>query len=111
MSKVWKTALCFVLVSSIMVTAAGPKGGRDIVRITGEIAAIDAANLQLSVDDGQIVTIVQVTEDTVITVTVKKVKEVIPFEELDVEMTVKVCGKMIEDVLVADQINVMYGGK
>jgi hypothetical protein len=110
MSKVWKTALCFVLVSSTLVTAAGPKGGRDIVRITGVIAEIVSVD-QLSVDDGQTVTIVQVTEDTVITVTVKKVKEVIPFEELAVEMTVKVCGKMIEDVLVADQINVMYGGK
>ena len=107
MSKVWKTALCFVLVSSILVTAAGPKGGPVIVRITDVITDINPGDLQIVVGE----TTVQVTPETVITLTVKKVQVVIPFEDLNVDMTVKVCGKMIEDVLVADQINVMYGGK
>jgi len=112
MSKVWKTALFFVLVSSILVTAAGPKGGSAIVRITGVIAEIDDTVQQLSVavSETEMIT-VHVTDDTVITLTIKKVKTVITFDDLAVDMTVKVCGQMDDDVLVADKINVKFGGK
>ena len=112
MRKVCKTALFLVFVSSIFVTAAGPKGGPEIVRITGVITGI-TPDIPDG-DTGQIIvngTTVQVTLDTVITITVKKEKEVISFGNLAVGMTVKVCGKIVDDILLADKINVMYGGK
>jgi len=112
MRKVCKTALFLVLVSSIFVTAAGPKGGPEIVRITGVITGINDVTQQLSVAVSDTETIiVQVTDDTVITLTVKKVKYELEFEDLLEGMTVKVCGKIVDDILLADKINVMYGGK
>lgn len=102
MSKVWKTALFFVLVSSILVTAAGPKSGPDIIRLTGPIESIDTDNLKISVKG----TTIQVTAETVITRTFKKVQEEIGFGYLAVDMTVQACGQMDNDVLVAHKINV-----
>ena len=112
MRKVCKTALFLVLVSSIFVTAAGPKGGPEIVRITGVITGINDVTQQLSVAVSDTETIiVQVTDDTVITLTVKKVKYDLEFEDLLNGMTVKICVKIVDDILLADKINVMYGGK
>ena len=55
------------------------------------ITAIDGTNQQLTVGGP----LVKVTSDTVITRTVKKIQEVITFDDLKVGMTVKVCRKMV----------------
>jgi hypothetical protein len=103
MKNVWMMALSFVLVSSMLVTAAGQKGKPEITRIEGEISAIDSDNLQLIVGG----VTVQVTPDTVITM-----KEVVlSFYDLNVGMTVVVCGLTDGDVLRAHYINVKYLGK
>ncbi|MEN6425903.1 MAG: DUF5666 domain-containing protein [Phycisphaerales bacterium] len=101
--KLWITALCVTLAGSVLVTAAGRKS----TQITGTISAINDATQQIIVNG----VTVQATDDTVITITTRKVQVPIAFDDLDIGMTVRVCGKVIDGVLVADKINVMYGGK
>ena len=103
MKKVLMMGLCFVLVSSMLVAAAGRKGEPKATRIEGVITAIDAANQQLSVDG----LTVQVTPETVIMMQ----EQVLSFDDLKVGMTVVVCGMMDGDVLKAHRIMVKYGGK
>lgn len=104
MRNVWVAVLCFVLVTSILVKADCEK-----ITITGVINDIDSGALQITLDDGTVVD----AADAVITLTTKKVQEVIDFSDLAVGMTVSVCGTMdlIENVLVADKINVKYCGE
>ena len=99
MKKVWMITLVMLLVSPMLVTAAGPKK----VQIEGTIDAVDAANQQITVGD----VIVQATPDTAITMK----DQVISFDDLKVGMTVRVCGKMDGDLLIAEKINVKYLGK
>jgi hypothetical protein len=94
--KLWVMALGVMLVNSMLVTAAGP--GR--VQITGVITAI--GDQQIVVDD----VTVQVTPTTLITMRTTE----IAFDDLALGMTVRVCGKMSDSVLVADRVNVMYNG-
>jgi len=102
MRKVLITALSLVMVGSVLLSAAGkgpgPKGGREDVQITGEITAIDSDTSQIIVNE----TTVQVTPETVVMVVG------IPgdFNDLELGDIVKVRGKMVDDVLVADKINV-----
>ena len=99
MKKVWMTALVILLVSPMLVIAVGPKK----VQIEGIIAAIDTANQQITVGD----VIVQATPDTAITMK----DQVVTFDDLKVGMTVRVCGKMDGDLLIAEKINIKYLGK
>ena len=109
--KFWIMALGVTLAGSILVTAAGPRR----VQITGAITAIDAATetdpaqitVQTTDEEVTVETVVQVTPATVLTMK----GEPITFSVLDVGMTVKVCAKLVGDVLVAEKINVMYLGK
>ncbi|HUW19077.1 MAG TPA: DUF5666 domain-containing protein [Sedimentisphaerales bacterium] len=104
MKKVWIMTLAFVLVSSVLVTAAGQKGGPNRTRIEGVITDIDSASQQLSVAG----VTVQVTPSTVITMK----DELLSFDDLSVGMTVVVCGMTDEDdILWAHSINVKYCGK
>jgi len=103
MKNVWIMALSFVLVSSMLVTAAGQKGKPERTRIEGVITAIDSENLQIIVGD----VTVQATPNTVITMK----EELLSFDDLRVGMTVVVCGLTDGDVLRAHYINVKYGGK
>jgi hypothetical protein len=98
--KLWIMALGITLVGSIFAGAAGPRR----VQITGEITAVDSVSQQIVVGD----VTVQVTPDTALTM---GVDSAIGFDDLAVGMTVKVCGKWDGAVLVAERVNVMYGGK
>ncbi len=98
--KLWIMTLGVTLVSSILVLGAGPRK----VQITGEITALDPGSQQLMVGN----VTVQVTPDTALTM---GVSGAIEFDDLAVGMTVKVCGKWDGGVLVAERVNVMYGGK
>lgn len=103
MKKVLITALSLVMVGSVLLSAAGqgPKGGREIVRITGEITDIsDQLLTVVAVDETE--TTVQVTDDTVVTAGGGE----IDFDDLLKGDIVKVRGKMLADVLVADKITV-----
>jgi len=100
MKKVWLTALGLVMLASILATAAGPS----ITRIEGVITGIDYDSEQLTVDD---VVVVEATPNTVITM----VGVVIDFDELKLDMTVRVCGVMEEEILKAHKVNVKYFGK
>ena len=87
--------LCFVLVSPIL---AGEDC--DNVVVEGAITVISASEITV---DGTTVNI----EGAEITVT----KDKIPFtEDLVDGMTVKASGLMVEGVLVAVKVSVMYGG-
>ena len=99
MKKALIMALGFVLAASMVTAVQGPKS----TRIEGQIAAIDAANLQIVVN----VVTVQVTPSTLI-----RMKDVpITFDDLKVGMTVVVCGLMDGNVLKAHTITVKYLGK
>jgi FlaG/FlaF family flagellin (archaellin) len=99
MKKALIVALSFVLAASMATAFQGPKS----TRIEGQIAAIDAANLQIVVNG----VTVQVTTNTLI-----RMKDVpITFDDLKVGMTVVVCGLMDGDVLKAHAITVKYLGK
>ena len=100
MKKVWLTALGLVMLASILAAAAGPS----ITRIEGVITGIDYDSEQLTVDD---VVVVEATPNTVITM----VGVVIDFDELKLDMTVRVCGVMEEEILKAHKVNVKYFGK
>ncbi|MCJ7692186.1 MAG: DUF5666 domain-containing protein [Sedimentisphaerales bacterium] len=103
MKKVWITALCFVLASSILV-----KGESD--NADGVIESIDDVALQITVE-GQTV---QVTLNTEITIMAfgDIQQEGLSFSDLALGMTVKVRGKMNDDdVLKADKIKIMYDGE
>ena len=99
MRKVWITALCFVLASPILV-----KGVCEKVNIEGVIKAI--GDSEITLDNGTIVD----AADANITVTTKKVQTEVDFGYLEIGMTVKACGTMVFDVLVAENINVKHGG-
>jgi hypothetical protein len=103
MKNVWIMALNFVLVSSMLVAAAGHNGEPQRTRIEGVITAIDSGAQQLVVDG----VTVQVTPDTLITMK----EQLLSFDDLRVAMTVVVCGLTDGDVLVAHHINVKYAGK
>lgn len=102
MKKVWLTALGLVMLASILATAAGPHGPSSITRIEGVITDIDSANQRLIVDG----VVVQVTPNTEITMK----DAVISFDDLQVGMTVMVCGVMEEEILKAHKVNVKYCG-
>jgi len=102
MKKVWLTALGLVMLASILAMAAGPHGPSGITRIEGVITDIDSANQQLIVDG----VVVQVTPNTEITMK----DAVISFDDLQVGMTVMVCGVMEEEILKAHKVNVEYCG-
>jgi len=102
MKKVWLTALGLVMLASILATAAGPHRPSSITRIEGVITDIDSANQRLIVDG----VVVQVTPNTVITMK----DAVISFDDLQVGMTVMVCGVMEEEILKAHKVNVKYYG-
>jgi hypothetical protein len=102
MKKTLLTTLALVLVSSVMLYAGGPKGPK-CTQIEGVIDSIDASNMQLTIDGLTI----QVTEDTIIL----QKQAPITFEVLTVGMTVKVCGQMEGDILVACKICVKCDGK
>lgn len=97
---VWIVALCLVLASSILV-----KGECENTIIEGVITAIDGSEITL--DDGT--TVEAAGAD--ITITTKGVKAPAVFDDLKVDMAVKVSGTDVLDVFVADKINVRYGGK
>lgn len=103
MKKVWIMALSLVLVSSMLVTAAGHYGEPQRTRIEGVITAIDSDTQQLLVDG----VTVQVTPDTLITMK----EQLLAFDDLRVDMTVMACGLTDGDVLVAHHINVKYACK
>jgi hypothetical protein len=103
MRKQWVIALCFVLMSSILVTAAGPRGGPKKVQIEGKITTITANLRQITVGG----VTVQVTDATAITMN----DQILSFDDLKFGMTVRVCGKMDGDILIAEQINIKYLGK
>ena len=103
MRKVWITALCFVLVSPILV-----KGVCEKVNIEGVIKAI--GDSEITLDDGTIDGTIVDAADANITVTTKKVQTEVDFGYLEIGMTVKACGTMVFDVLVAENINVKHGG-
>jgi hypothetical protein len=75
----------------------------ECTELEGEITSIDPVELTLVVDN----VTVQVTKDTII----KMKTQLITFEDLKVGQTVKVCGTMDNDVLVAKKICVKYGGR
>lgn len=105
MRNVWITVLCFVLASSILVI-----GECENVSIGGVITAIDSGTSQITLDDETTVN----AADAIITIAGKSTEKgqtVIDFEDLDPGMTVQVCGIMDGDVLVANKINVKYGGE
>jgi hypothetical protein len=99
--KLWIMALGVTLASSLLVAAAGP-GNAPVPSV---ITAIDYDTGQILLDDGTTVQVIMYY--TVITMK----GEPIEFGDLAVDMTVRVCGKMVDGVLVADKINVMYNGK
>ena len=99
MKNMWIVALCFVLVSPILV-----KGDCGNIIIEGVIT--DISDSQITVDD---VTVIQVTEDTEITITKKGDK--IPFEgNLATGMTVTASVLTIDGVDTAVKVNIKYGG-
>lgn len=102
---VWIVALCLVLASSILV-----KGECEKESVEGVITAIDYDALEITLDDGTTVD----AADADITIAIKKEQKEFAFEDMKIGMTVKACGTMVvdglEEVLVADKINVRYGG-
>ena len=90
-----------ILIASSSAFARGPA---DVVRIEGIITAIDDVALTIDVAD----VTVQVTPATIIKMGPELL---IGFEDLDVGMTVMVCGHSDGDVLLARQITVKYCGK
>jgi hypothetical protein len=105
MKKTLLTTLVLVFVCSVMMYAGGPNGpkGPKCTQIEGVIDSIDEGTMQLTIDD----LTVQVTNDTVITLR----RDPITFDNLEVGMTVMVCGQMDGDILDACKINVKYKGK
>lgn len=104
MRNVWIAVLCFVLASSILVI-----GECETVSIGGVITAIDSGALEITLDDETTVD----AADAIITIAGKspeKGQTVIPFDGLELGMTVQACGIMDGDVLVANKINVRYCG-
>lgn len=102
MMNVWIVALCLVLASSILV-----KGECEKTNILGTIEAIGDSEITVdgtTVDAADAVIYVMEVVDGV------KQKVEKDFNYLAEGMTVKVCGTMVVDVLVADKINVRYGG-
>lgn len=75
----------------------------ECTEVEGEITSIDPVELQIVVDN----VTVQVTKDTLI----KMKHQIITFEDLEVGQTVKACGTMDNDVLVAKKVCVKYGGR
>ncbi|MBN2181747.1 MAG: hypothetical protein JW715_07515 [Sedimentisphaerales bacterium] len=108
MKKALLTTLALVFVCSVMLYAGGPNGpkgpkGPNCTQIEGVIVTIDSDS-QFTLNDG---TVVQVTDDTIILQ--KQVP--ITFNDLTVGITVKVCGQMDGDILIACKICVKCDGK
>jgi hypothetical protein len=106
MRKAGILALAIVLAMPVLALAKGPhgpKGPGGGPQIEGAIESIDSAAEQIVVDG----TTVQVTPDTVI----KMGKDELSFDELELGMTVIVCGQWDGAILLAHQINVKYKGK
>lgn len=91
------------LVKNDVIVAQHIRVKGDCTQLEGEITSIDPVELQIVVND---VTI-QVTKDTIL----KMSHQLITFEDLEVGQTVKACGTMDNDVLVAKKICVKYGGR
>ena len=75
----------------------------DCIKVEGEIASIDPVEKQIVVSDLTI----QITADTVI----KTRTKILTFEDLEVGQTVKACGEMDNDILVAKKVCVKYEGR
>jgi hypothetical protein len=92
-----------MLLLAPLAFAGGPNPGAPAVRVEGVITAIDAGAQQIVVSG----VTVQITPQT--TLVMKGVP--IAFEDLAVGMTVRACGLMSGDVLVAKNVSVMYLGQ
>ena len=96
--------LGFVLAASTLALAVGPLPIPECVRVEGVITAIDGDAQQIVLDTGAVV---QATPATVI----RMKRDLLTFDDLAVGQTVRACGLMEGDVLIANRITIRYGGE
>ena len=111
MKKVLITALCLVMVGSVLLSAKGPNGPKgpkgpkdgecECVQIVGVITDISGVVLpvDLTIDDEVVVTVNELT-------IIKEKKDLLTVGQLEFGDLVKICAQVDGDGLIACKINV-----